>query len=141
MSSRIFFYGLYMDSVLLESMGFQPEIIGAAKLDNYQIIIGDRATLVRAPGQISYGFLLDLTEEDASNLYSRPEVNGYVPERVEATLLTDSSLHPALCYVLSSVKLGADTNAEYAVKLSALVTELGLPSDYAKEIARIGGAT
>jgi hypothetical protein len=45
MSTRVFFYGLYMDATLLESMGFQPRQVGAARLDNYQINIGERATL------------------------------------------------------------------------------------------------
>ena len=141
MSTRVFFYGLYMDATLLESMGFRPRQVGAARLDNYQIKIGERATLIRARGKSSYGFLLDLPHEEVSALYSRPEVRGYIPQPVMAALLTDSSLHHASCYVLQSEETRLNTNVEYAAKLAALVSHLGLPTEYAKEIERLVDAT
>ena len=141
MSTRVFFYGLYMDAALLESMGFRPRQIGAARLDNYQIRIGERATLIPARGKSSYGFLHDLPQEEVSALYSRPEVRGYISQPVVATLLADSSLHHASCYVLQSEETGSDTNLEYAAKLATLVAHLGLPSKYAKEIEDLVNAT
>ncbi len=141
MTSRIFFYGLYMDTSLLEGMGFRPEKVGVSKLADYEIQIGERATLAPAPGRTSYGVLLDLTEKEASALYSRPEVNDYQPKAVEAVLLSDDSQHSALCYVLPKEKLGAATNTEYVCKLSALAGELGFPSDYVQDIARCGDDT
>lgn len=138
MASRIFFYGLYMDIDLLRGMGLRPEIVGPAKLPDYKIRIGNRASLVRAIGSASYGVLLDLPEEDASALYSRPEVDGYQPESVEVHLLSDESRQRALCYLLPQDKLGADMNTEYVVKLAALVRELGLPLEYAHEIEHYG---
>lgn len=134
MSTRVFFYGLYMDVNLLESMGYQPKQVGAARLDDYQLRIGERATLVPAPGKSSYGFLHDLSGEDVSSLYSRPEVHGYIAQPVVATLLSDSSMQHASCYVLESADAGSHSNLEYAVKLAALVSNLGLPPDYAAEI-------
>ncbi len=139
MSTRVFFYGLYMDATLLESMGFQPRHVGAARIDNYQIKIGERATLIPAAGRSSYGFLLDMPDEEVSALYSRPEVRGYVPVQVEAILLADSSVHRASCYVLESEETCSNTNVEYAAKLAALVSHLGLPSDYAEEIEGLVG--
>lgn len=141
MSIRVFFYGLYMDVTLLESMGFQPRQVGAARLDNYQIKIGERATLIPARGKSSYGFLHDLPQEEVIALYSRPEVRGYVPQPVAAALLADSSLHHASCYVLQSEEAGSRTNVEYVVKLATLVSRLGLPSKYAKEIEDLVEAT
>lgn len=141
MSTRVFFYGLYMDATLLESMGFRPQQIGAARLDNYQIKIGERATLIPARGKSSYGYLHDLPREEVSALYSRPEVRGYILQPVVATLLADSSLHHASCYVLQSAETGSNTNVEYAAKLAALVSHLGLPSRYAKEIEALVDAT
>jgi hypothetical protein len=134
MPTRVFFYGLYMDATLLESMGFRPRQIGAARLDNYRIEIGERATLIPARGKSSYGYLHDLLQEEVSALYARPEVRGYIPQPVVATLLADSSLHHASCYVLPPTETGSITDAEYAVKLAALVSHLGLPLGYAKEI-------
>ncbi len=141
MSTRVFFYGLYMDATLLESLGFRPRKVGAARLDDYQIEIGERATVVPARGKSSYGFLHDLPREDVSALYSRPEVRGYVPQPVVAALLADSSLHHASCYVLQSEDTGSNTNLEYAAKLATLVAQLGLPPEYAKEIEALVDAT
>lgn len=119
-------------------MGFRPKKLGISKIADYKIQIGERATLTPAPGRTSYGVLLDLTEEEATALYSRPEVNDYQPEAVEAVLLSDNSRHSALCYVLPKEKLGAATNTEYVCKLSALASELGFPSDYLQDIALCG---
>ncbi len=135
---RIFFYGLYMDAALLESMGLHPEDVGAARLDDYRLQIGARATLVPDPGRASYGFLLDLSAEEASELYSRPEVAGYAPVEVQATLLGDSSRHPATCYLLTTDQEAAEPNGEYAAKLAALVSRLGLPAAYAEEVMSFG---
>ncbi len=136
MSSRIFFYGLYMDSRLLEGMGFRPKSVGAARLINHSLEIGERATLVPDSGRVAYGYLLDLEDDEVSELYSRPEVLDYRAESVEATLLSDGSKHRALCYVLPESKLGGKRNTGYAEKLKMLVLRLGLPSEYANEIER-----
>ena len=136
MSSRVFFYGLYMDVELLESMGFQPKSVGAAKLVDYSLDIGERATLVPDPGRVTYGYLLDLDDDEVSKLYSRPEVVDYRAESVEAVLLIDGSKHRALCYILPESKLGGKTNTAYAEKLATLVWKLGLPAEYVNEIAR-----
>ena len=141
MTTRIFFYGLYMDAVMLESLGLRPREVGAARLDGYRLQIGERATLFAAEGKSSYGFLHDLSAEEASALYSRPEVRAYVPQTVMATLLADSSVHQAICYVLPQEETGSNTNVEYAAKLAALVSRLGLPAQYSKEIQRLGDAT
>ena len=134
MLTRVFFYGLYMDAALLESMGFQPREVGAARLDDFQIRIGERATLVPAPGKAAYGILHDLPRREVSALYARPEVRGYVAQPVNATLLVDSSLHPASCYVLPPSAVGSTTNVDYAARLARLVSQLGLPAQYAEEI-------
>jgi hypothetical protein len=136
MSTRVFFYGLYMDSELLQSMGFQPRSVGAAKLVDYSLDIGERATLFSDAGRVAYGYVLDLEDDEVSKLYSRPEVVDYRAESVEVLLLIDDSKHRALCYVLPESKLGGKTNRAYAEKLAALVRKMGLPTEYANEIAR-----
>jgi hypothetical protein len=141
MTKRIFFYGLYMDAALLESMGFRPRRVGAARLDGNRLQIGERATLVVAEEKSCYGFLIDLSTEEVSALYSRPEVRGYVPQAVVVTLLADSSTQEANCYVLPPGETGSNTNVEYAAKLSALASRLGLPAEYAKEIELLVGAS
>lgn len=141
MASRIFFYGLYMDASLLEEIGLQPSMVGLAKLDDFELRIGDRATLVPAPGRSTYGVLLDLSPEDAEALYSRPEVSDYQPEVVDAILLSDTSKYSAVCYVLPEDDLSTEANVDYARKLAALVVKLGVPSEYAQEILRYANDT
>ncbi len=138
--ARVFFYGLYMDTNLLESLGFHPRQVVAARLDDHEIRIGERATLVPARGKISYGLLHDLARDDVTALYARPEVRAYRAQPVVCMLLADSSLHSASCYVLQPHEIGQDTNAEYAAKLAALVSRLGLPRNYAKEILDLAHA-
>jgi hypothetical protein len=133
----VFFYGLYMDAGLLESLGYAPRVVGPARLNDYRLAISVRATLVPAEGKCSFGFLIDLSEEEVRALYARPEVQGYEPIEVTAVLLHDSSDHPAVCYVLQSPG-HAGTNAAYVEKLAALVTRLGLPEGYAREIESQG---
>jgi hypothetical protein len=130
-----------MDSSLLEDMGFRPKLIGTAKLDDYQIHIGDRATLIPAAGSVAYGVLMELSGDELSALYSRPEVSGYEAEPVNVSLLENNSNKRSVCYILPQQALGSDINTEYAKKLSALVEELGFPSSYAHDISQFGSDT
>ena len=127
-----------MDSGLLEDMELHPQLIGAAKLDDYRIHIGDRATLIHDAGSVAYGILMDLPDNEASALYSRPEVSGYAAEPVNVSLLEDGATRPAVCYILPAEALSAETNTAYADKLAALVQELGFPSTYARDISEYG---
>lgn len=132
--SCIFFYGLFMDVSLLQAKGLRPQLVGPAKLPDYRIHIGRRATLIPSPGSTSYGMLVDLPEEDVDELYSAPDVRDYRPDSINAVLLSDRTTRSSLCYNLPADKLGAGANFEYAQRLSALVLELGFPPAYASEI-------
>jgi hypothetical protein len=84
--------------------------------------------------------LIDLPDEEATTLYSAPDVSDYCPDKVSAVLLNDRTIQTSLCYNLPADKLGDGTNAEYAEQLSALVLELGFPPAYASEITSRGDA-
>lgn len=133
---RIFFYGLFMDVRLLRGKGLHPTVIGPAELRGYQMHIGNRASLVPEASSISYGMLMDLPDEEATALYSAPDLRDYCPEEVSATLSSDRTDRTSLCYNLPHDKLGAGKNSDYADQLSALVLELGFPPVYASEITR-----
>ena len=136
--NRIFFYGLFMDAQLLRAQGYHPTLVGPAELPGFQIRIGERASLIPSPGATSFGMLMDLTDEEATGLYSAPDVRDYHPQEVHAMLLDDRSSHACLCYNLPAGKLGAGTNPGYAERLAALVLGLGFPAAYASEIASQG---
>ena len=84
--------------------------------------------------------LIDLPDEEVSTLYSAPDVSDYYPDKVNANLLSDHTIHTSMCYNLPLDKLGAGTNSDYAEQLSALVLELGFPPAYASEITKRGDA-
>jgi len=123
-----------MDANLLEDMGLHPRVVGSAELHDFQIHICDRATLTPNLGSTSYGIVMELSENEAAALYSKPDVRDYRPESVNAILIKDQSIQRSICYNLPADALGSGTNARYAEKLSALVLELGFSSDYADEI-------
>ena len=123
-----------MDTALLEGMGFHPELIGTAKLLSFQIAIGNKATLIPNRESICYGVVMDLSDDEASALYSNPDVNDYKPELVNPVLLHNESIQPSSCYILDGENIGTEMNKAYAEKLSALVLKLGLPDAYAHEI-------
>lgn len=138
--SCIFFYGLFMDPSLLREKGLHPTLVGPAELPGYQIHIGNRASLIPSPKSTVFGMLIDLPDEEATTLYSAPDVSDYCPDKVSAVLLNDRTIESSLCYNLPADKLGDGTNAEYAEQLSALVLELGFPPAYASEITSRGDA-
>jgi len=121
----IFLYGLFMDMDLLQQRGLHPRHPQVASLDSYDIVIGDRATLIpRAEARI-YGIVTGLTFADIDALYAEPSVRDYRPEAVLVTR-EDGRQVPALCYTLPSVA-DAPRNTTYAVQLLALAKTLALP--------------
>ncbi len=96
----IFFYGLFMDRSLLTAKGLQPEDRRAAELRNYRFHIGERATLVPAPGRRVFGVVMGLQPQEVDALYADPSVREYRRERVQVELLASHELLKADCYVL-----------------------------------------
>jgi len=136
--SKIFFYGLFMDRALLAEKGFHPEIIGPAVLADYRIHIGARATLVPSPSSRAFGIVMELSDQEAHELYSEPSVRAYKPERVQVTLLASHQVVEAYCYNLPPESGLTGTNPTYANELSRLVEALELDAAYAQEIAAFG---
>ncbi len=123
-----------MDANLLKDMGLHPKVIGPAELRNFQIRIGNRATLIPNSGSTSYGIVMELSDKEAVALYSKPDVSDYRPETVNAILINDGSIKRSSCYNLRPDMVGSGTNSEYAQKLAALALKLGFSPEYADEI-------
>jgi len=123
-----------MDVYLLKDMGLHPKVLGPAELPDFQIRIGDRATLVPNPESTAYGVVMELSDNEAATLYSKPDVSDYQPETVSAILISNGTIQRSSCYNLPLDQLGSGSNVEYAEKLSMLVLELGFSSAYASEI-------
>lgn len=129
----VFFYGLFMDEALLRGKGIVPQNRRLASVDDFSLVIGARATLVRRAGCRAYGVLFSLTHAEVDALYSESSVSAYRPEAVIAQV-ADGSVTPALCFNLPLEPSPDERNPEYASKLREVAQRIGLPADYVSSI-------
>lgn len=129
----VFFYGLFMDEALLREKGLHPLNRRIASVENFCLLIGARATLVRCQEGSVHGVLFSLTQSEIDELYSDSSVSIYRPETVSARL-ADGSIIPAVCFNLPAASPIAERNPEYAAKLRDLAQRIGLPPDYVASI-------
>ena len=125
----VFFYGLFMDEALLEANGALPTNVRPGLVRGYQLVIGERASLVQNGVGIAYGLVMSLTMGEVRALYAQPSVRAYHPEAVLAEL-EDGTTVPALCFNLEEPPSPDDRNLEYAAKLRALAERLRFPASY-----------
>jgi hypothetical protein len=136
--TRVFFYGLFMDTDLLEDMGLHPVVVGSAELREHAILIAERATLVPDKAASAFGVVMDLAEAELLDLYSQPGLQDYLPERIEPRMLTGQAMPDVVCYILPPELTAGTPNGLYALKLSQLVQKLSIPEDYSKAIRAAG---
>lgn len=129
----VFFYGLFMDDALLREKGINPLHRQMASVENFCLVIGERAALVPCPGQTVYGVLFSLTHAEVDVLYAEASVSVYRPEALLARL-EDGSAVPALCFNLPVPPSQEERNPQYAAKLRALAERIGLPQGYVSSI-------
>ena len=130
---EVFFYGLFMDEALLLGKGLNPENGRAASLDGFQLVIGERATLVRREGARAHGVVYTLTRVEVEALYSEESVGAYRSEVVAASLAGGRVVR-ALCFILPAPPSTEGRNPLYASKLRELAERIGLPADYVASI-------
>ena len=131
---KVFFYGLFMDESLLAAKGITPAKSSPGCVDGYGLRIGERATLVRDPGNRTYGLMMDITPEEAATLYAETSGADYVPEPVVVEFM-DGTRAEATCYNLPRDKI-TGTNTGYAASLLDLASRLGFPDSYLEHIRK-----
>jgi hypothetical protein len=129
----VFFYGLFMDEVLLREKGLNPKDRRVASVENFCLVIGNRATLVPCANHTAYGVLFSLTHAEVDALYAEASVSAYRPEAVFARL-ADGSVIPSLCFNLPVPPSPTERNPQYASRLRELAARIGLPPDYVASI-------
>ncbi len=130
---NVFFYGLFMDGGLLAEKGITPSNAEVGYVDEFALRIGERATLVSSAGARSYGVMMNISSDQANELYSDKSVADYVPESVIVELVGGSKAE-AECYNLPVDRV-TGTNKIYAEALLEIASKLGLPESYLLEIS------
>ena len=133
---NVFFYGLFMDEDLLAKKGISPSKAEVGFVDGFALRIGERATLIRSADTCSYGVMMNISSDQANELYAENSVADYVPESVTVELLNGSKVE-ASCYNLPVDKV-TGTNKVYAQALLKVANRLGLPESYLVEIRQAG---
>ena len=121
-----------MDEALLDKKGITPGNAEVGYVDEFALRIGERATLVRSAGARSHGVMMNISSDQANELYSDKSVADYVPESVIVELLGGSKAE-AKCYNLPVDRV-TGTNRVYAEALLAVASKRGLPESYLVEI-------
>jgi hypothetical protein len=129
-----FFYGLFMDAGVLAGAGVTPRSPRKARADGFALKIGARATLVHAPGGTVWGMVYALTPDELEKLYGAPGLEAYRPEEIEVAL-ENRAIIPARVYNLPHPPPPDERSPDYAEKLKAVLTRLGMPADYIAGIA------
>jgi len=121
----VFFYGLYMDPTILEQKGVVPRQPCLASVENYELRIGNKATLLRSPGKLCHGMVYSLTQEEIHALYWGSGLEEY---RTEAVLVkVGGKVSAALCCNLLHPPEDDESNPVYASKLKHTMQKLGVP--------------
>ena len=121
---KVFFYGLFMDTKILQEKGVNATNPRKGYLEHYTLRIGERASLLPASGDRSWGLLMDIENNALDELYKEASVADYLPE--EVLIITENGeMERAICYNLPESKLKG-TNPAYAKALCALGKQMGL---------------
>lgn len=126
-----------MDPDLLQQQGYHPSPPTIAKLDNYELHLGKRATLKSSNGEQVYGTLMQLDKTELVDLYSNPSVRDYQAAQVTCQLGEDDFVE-AITYILpQDYPLAPPLNADYARQLLNICKKMNLPSLYQQKTADI----
>ena len=132
----VFFYGLFMDTAILRAGGVaEPENPRRAFVEEFELRIGARATLVPAAGSRAYGMLFALTHTALDLLYAAPGLEAYRAEAIDAQTF-DEKVAPALCYNLRHAPAADEWNPGYASRLQEVLGRLDFPEWYVASIAK-----
>src|SRR5262245_33475515 len=132
----VFFYGSYMNRAVLAEVDLRPKNWVPARLEGFDLRIGPRANLVRAPGRTVFGVLATATHSQLERLYAHARVvlgEVYLPEAVTA-IDSAGSTRSALCYIAPEMR-ESPAEAAYVGRILAPLRELGAPDEYLERVA------
>ena len=127
---ELFCYGLFADRAVLHDNGVEPAASRRAVARGHALVIADRALLVARSGAETAGIVHTLSDEQVRQLYSAPGLDAYRPSPLVVEL-DDATRATVTTYNLEAAVAAQPCNPEYAVRLRALRTRLGLAVDAA----------
>lgn len=128
-----FFYGLFMDPDVLIKADVEAVNPRRGYVEDFELRIGNRATLIAKHGNRAYGMVYSMTHDDVDKLYGQPGLEEYKPEAVQVLIESGGSC-PALCYNLLTAPTADEANPRYAELLRAALTRLEFPDEYIRQI-------
>jgi AIG2-like family len=140
MTSGLYFaYGSNMDPTQMETRCPDARARGQASLADWEVHIGIRrvATIVKAPGSVTWGVLWALSPSDEQSL---DHYEGVATGRYRREILTVQHLgnaHPALVYIEGFVDDGVP-RPEYLQRIVDGARAFDLPEEYCAQLARLG---
>ena len=125
---ELFCYGLFADRAVLHDNGVEPAASRRAVARGHALVIADRALLVASAGDETAGIVHTVSDEQIRQLYAAPGLDAYDPRPIDVEF-DDGTRGTVTVYNLEESAAAHPCNPEYAVKLRALRTRLGLPAD------------
>lgn len=132
-----FFYGLYMDADLVNSLGFHPQGTVKAVLESYALDLHGLAKVVPQEGSVVWGNVLSLPEDELQAMYAFESTKVYAPE-----MMTVKDVHGNAkqvgCYNVPPSP-DAAFNGAYQEKLLQLLHREDFPAEYINIIETMAG--
>ena len=129
-STKVFFYGLFMDSDLLRDQGLDPQQTVKAKLLDYKLVLANRATMLPSPGSTVWGTLIALNDAELTQLYSAPSVTGYQAIDIICNNEQNEEIRAKTYILPNDYQLLAPDNTNYAKNLRNICIKHALPDSY-----------
>lgn len=126
-----------MDPDLLRNQGYNPDEPTIVKLDNYDLILGERATLTPKSDSTVWGMVIAMSENEASKLYSEPSVSDYKSIDVICQDIAGNDIKAAVYILPFNYPISLPTNSNYAKSLHKICKKMSLPSSYCDKIDAI----
>lgn len=130
-----FFYGLYMDPILIESLGFKPLSIEKAKVSSFALDLFGAARIVPRKDGVVWGNIIELSKSDLEAMYSFESTKIYSQELIQVEDVNGNN-KLVNCYNLPESS-DEPFNNEYHQKLLNVLKELNFPAEYIESLASI----
>ncbi len=133
----VFFYGLFMDPELLQKAGLTPSIPVVAELQDYKLVIGERATLIPKHGTSCWGTIMQLDTQELDDLYAEPSVKDYQAVSVDCIIGEDSYCTVDVYILPEDYPLQPPKDSGYIDQLVQVSKKVNLPAEYQKQLSKM----